>query len=210
MFSRVSILLCFGLVAFNGRSVATELPAPTVEYSADRVMETAAGTFPGKVYSAHGKERSETTMGDMQSVMILRRDRQIGWMLMPAHKMYQQIDLAQAQEQSGAAPQDQVEITQVGSESIEGFDSTKYKLLMKDGSAGGFIWTTRDGIPVKMDLLSKGGRKKSRMTVTLKNIQIGTQDPRLFELPADYSAMPAMGGFMGASPARSGALFLRR
>ena len=48
--------------------------------------------------------------------MILRRDKQLGWMLMPAQKMYQQMDFAKAQQQSGAAPDDQVEITQVGSE----------------------------------------------------------------------------------------------
>jgi hypothetical protein len=131
--------------------------------------------------------------------MILRRDKQLGWMLMPSHKMYQQLDLAQARQQSGAAPEDQVEITEVGSEAVEGFASTKYKLLMKDGSAGGFIWITEEGIPVKMDMLSKDGRKKSRITVTLKNLTIGSQDPQLFELPEGYSAMPSMGGFGGGA-----------
>ena len=29
--------------------------------------------------------------------------------------------------------------------SVEGRDSTKYKLRMKDGSAGGFIWITSQG-----------------------------------------------------------------
>lgn len=205
MFSRLSVLLCLGVMAFAGKSVAAGLPVPTVEYSADRVVETEAGTFTGKVYSAQGKERSETDMGGMQSVMILRRDKELGWMLMPAHKMYQQLDLAQARQQSGAAPDDQVEISEVGSESIEGFDSTKYKLLMKDGSAGGFVWITREGIPVKMDMLSKEGGKKSRMTVTLKNLTIGSQDPQLFELPGGYSAMPGMGGFApGATGGKKG------
>lgn len=194
MFSRLSVLFCLGVMAVAGKSVAAGLPSPTVEYSADRIVETEAGTFSGKVYSAQGKERSETDMGGMQSVMILRRDKQLGWMLMPSHKMYQQLDLAQAQQQSGAAPDDQVEISEVGSESVEGFASTKYKLLMKDGSAGGFIWITQDGIPVKMDMLSRHEGKKSRMTVTLKNLSIGSQDPQLFELPAGYSAMPGAGG----------------
>jgi hypothetical protein len=134
-------------------------------------------------------------MQGMQSVMILRRDRQLGWMLMPAQRMYQKLDLARAQQQSGSQTADTVTIEQVGAESIEGHDATKYKMLMKDGSGGGFIWITQDGIPIKMDFLGKSGRDKTRMTVTLTNLAIGAQDPALFEPPADYQAMPAFVGF---------------
>jgi hypothetical protein len=178
---------------------AATLPAPSVEYSADRVMETSSGTFNGKVFATKDKERSETNMGGMQSVMILRRDKQLGWMLMPSHKMYQTMDFAKAQAQAGAAPDDQVEITEVGTETIEGFSAKKFKMLMKDGSAGGFIWITEHGIPVKMDMLSKSGRDKSRMTITLKNLKTGSQDAQLFELPSGYSAMPSMGS-LGMRP----------
>ena len=158
-------------------------------------METSSGTFNGKVFSAKDKERAEMTMAGMQSVMILRRDKQVGWMLMPAQKMYMTMDFAKAQQQSGAAPNDQVEITEVGTETIEGFSATKYKMLMKDGSGGGFIWVTDQGIPVKMDVLSKSGGEKSRMTITLKNLKVGAQDAQAFELPGGYTAMPSMGNF---------------
>ncbi len=85
---------------------------------------------------------------------------------------------------------DQVDLEQVGSETIEGLATTKYKFVMKDGSAGGFLWYTREGIPVKMDLISKSGGRNSRITVTLENVQVGEQDPSLFELPAGYTALP--------------------
>ena len=202
MFTRLSTLLVLALSATAAH--AAGLPAPTVEYSADRVIETEAGTFNGKVYAAKDKERTEMHVGDMKTVMILRRDKQLGWSLMPMQKMYQQIDFAKAAQQSGAAPDDQVEITVVGTESIEGFEVTKYKMLLKDGSAGGFIWITQEGIPVKMDMLSKSGREKSRMTMTLTNLTIGAQDPQLFELPADYNAMPSF-GFGGGNAQRPGA-----
>lgn len=186
-----------GLCGIGLASVAhgATLPMPCVEYSADRVMETSAGTFTGKVYVAKDKERSETNMGGMQSIMILRRDKQLGWMIMPMQKMYQTLDFAKAQAQSGAAPDSQVEITEVGTETVEGLSSTKFKMLMKDGSAGGFIWITEHGIPVKMDMLSKDGGAKTRMTITLKNVKIGQQDAQLFELPSGLSAMPNMGNF---------------
>jgi Domain of unknown function (DUF4412) len=205
MYTRLSIVAACCIVAFAGEARAVTLSAPTVEYSADRIIESEAGEMQGKVYSAKDRERTEMQMQDMQTVMIIRRDKQLGWMLMPMQKMYSQVDFAQAQQQSGAAPNEQVEITEVGSETIEGHTATKYKMLMKDGSAGGFIWITTDGIPVKMDMLSKSGRDKSRITMTLKNIQIGAQDPQLFEIPAGYTAMPSF-GFGKGKPGLGGAL----
>ena len=195
MFTRFSVLAVLCAAAFAGPTPAADLPMPTVEYSADRVVETEAGTFGGKVYFTKDKERMETSMQGMQSIMILRRDQQIGWMLMPAQRMYQKLDLRRAQQQAGAQPSDQMTIDEVGAETVEGHAATKYKMLLKDGSGGGFIWITQDGIPVKMDFLGKSGRDKTRMTVTLTNLAIGAQDPALFEVPADYKAMPSFPGF---------------
>ena len=199
MFTRFALVSTLCLVAFAATANGAGLPAPTVEYSADRVMETSAGTFEGKVYAAKDKERSETRMQGMTSVMILRRDKQLGYMLMPTQKMYQQMDFAKAQQQSGGQAADQVEITEVGSDTIEGQPTTKYKLIMKDGSAGGFMWFTKDGILMKMDTVVKNGRNKSRMTVTLKNLKIGSQDASLFEVPTGYNAMPSFGGGFGGA-----------
>jgi len=203
MFTRFALVSTLCLVAFAATANGAGLPVPTVEYSADRVMETEAGTFEGKVYAAKDKERSETSLQGMTSVMILRRDKQLGYMLMPAQKMYQQMDFAKAQAQNGAQPADQVEITEVGSDTIEGQPTTKYKLIMKDGSAGGFMWFTKDGILMKMDTVVKNGRNKSRMTVTLKNLKIGSQDASLFEVPTGYNAMPSFGGGGFGGAARS-------
>jgi hypothetical protein len=195
MFKRLSILGCLALSLSGCISPvdAATLPMPTVEYSADRVIETAQGSFEGKIYAARDKERTETSMQGMQSVMIVRKDQQLGWMLMPAQRMYQKLDIKQAQQQSGSQPND-VEITEVGGDTVEGISATKYKMIMKDGSAGGFLWITPEGITVKMDMLSKDGRDKNRTTITLKNLVIGPQDAALFDPPADYKAMPSFGG----------------
>ena len=196
MIRRLSIAFALCISASVAATAeAGSLPVPTVEYSADRVIETEAGTFGGRVYAALDKERLEMSMQGMETVTILRRDRGTAWMLMPAQRMYQEVDFGQAAEQSGAQPSDQVDITEVGAETVEGQAATKYKMLMKDGSGGGFIWITADGIPVKMDLLGKSGRDKTRMTVTLKNLVTGSQDPSLFELPDGYAGMPSFKGF---------------
>ncbi|HKU14260.1 MAG TPA: DUF4412 domain-containing protein [Steroidobacteraceae bacterium] len=195
MLKRLSVLAVMCAAVLAGPTQAADLPVPTVEYSADRVVESEAGTFSGKVYFTKDKERMETSMQGMQSIMILRRDQQIGWMLMPAQRMYQKLDLRRAQQQAGSQPADQMSIDEVGAETVEGHATTKYKMLLKDGSGGGFIWITQDGVPVKMDFLGKSGRDKTRMTMTLTNLTIGAQDPALFEVPADYKSMPSFPGF---------------
>jgi hypothetical protein len=203
MLARLAIPFALGVSAFAGASHAATLPVPSVEYSADRTVETDAGTMSGKVYFARGKERQETSMKGFQTVMILRQDKQLGYMLMPAQHMYQQLDITSARKQSGSQDASQVDITEVGKETLDGRATTKYKLLMKDGSGGGFVWITGEGIAVKMDLLSKSGGNRSHVTLTLSNVQIGAQDPQLFEVPGDYKSIPNMsslgvGGFGGA------------
>ena len=207
MFTRITVAaaVCFASLATPVFAAGPgPLPTPTVEYSADRIIESQVGTMEGKVYATKDKERSEMSVKGMTSVTILRRDKQVGYMLMPAQKMYMQMDFAKAQQQSGnAAAADAVEITEVGSETIEGQATKKYKLVMKDGSAGGFMWFTKDGIMMKMDAVVKSGRDKSRMTMTLKNVKVGSQDAALFEVPAGYNAMPSFGG-AGGMPGGAG------
>src|SRR3569833_3293502 len=109
MFTRLALVSTLCLVAFAATANGAGLPVPTEENSADRVMEPEAGTFEGKVYAAKDKERSENSIQSMTSVMILRRDKQLGYILIPTQKKNQQMEFAKAQQQSGAQPADQVE-----------------------------------------------------------------------------------------------------
>lgn len=186
-----------GVLAAQAAHAATP-PVLTVEYAADRKIETPAGDMQGRVHATPGMERNETRVGDMTSVMILRMDRKLGWMLMPTQKMYQQLDLDQAGKQAGAVSPEQTELELVGRETVSGQDTNKYKFVAKDKSSGGFLWYTDSGIPVKMDALSKTGGKSERMTVTLENITIGTQDPALFEVPSGYTELRG-GGLSGGA-----------
>ena len=91
------------------------------------------------------------------------------------------------------------EETVVGEEVMEGVNVTKYKTIATstDGKKfGGFSWRTKEGIPLKVDLLYKQGEEKHRMTTELHNLKIGPQDPQLFEIPADYTKFD-MAGMMG-------------
>jgi hypothetical protein len=176
---------------------AASLPVLTVEFSADRTMEIDQGTMHGRIVATPSVERSEVRIGDMSTVLILNKDKKTGYMLMPAQKMYQVMDFAQANKQAGAVVSEEVDVETVGQEVVSGQSATKYKFVMKDKSAGGFIWYTANGIAVKMDVVSKSGKDKTRMTVTLDNIRIAPQDPKSFEVPAGFAKLPS-GGMLGA------------
>jgi hypothetical protein len=173
-------------------------PEARVDYSADSTMETEGGmTMKSRVYHSRGKERMEMG-GAGGSVTITRRDKNVRWQLMG--DMYMESSLDQSSEPD-LGGMEIVEQTVVGEDTINGIKTTKSKVIAtkKDGSKfGGFFWMTKDGITVKMDLLSKEGGKTFRMASELTNLKIERQDPALFEIPAGYTKND-MGAMMGKS-----------
>lgn len=175
-------------------------PEVQVDYSADSTMETEGGmTMKSHIYHTVNKDRMEMGGSDGMT-SIVRKDKKVVWQLMGDMYMEMPMD---ASNTSGMDGFDIVEQTEVGQETINGVKATKSKIVAvkKDGSGkfGGFFWTTKEGITVKMDMLSKEGDKKMRMTSELSNLKIEKQNPALFEIPAGYTkndmgAMMGMGG----------------
>lgn len=180
--------------------IAAPPPEVKVDYSADSTMETEGGmTMKSRLYHTVEKERMEMGGSDGM-VSIIRKDKKVVWQLMGNMYMEMPMDSSNA---SGMDAFDITEQVEVGPETINGLKTTKSKIVAvkKDGSGkfGGFFWTTKEGITVKMDMLSKEGDKKMRMTSELSNLKIEKQDPALFEVPAGYTKND-MGAMMGGMP----------
>ncbi|MBH0203396.1 MAG: hypothetical protein HP496_14125 [Nitrospira sp.] len=194
----VGLLTCVLLVPLAVS--AAPPPEVQVDYSADSTMETEGGmTMKSRIYHTVNKDRMEMGGSDGMT-SIVRKDKKVVWQLMGDMYMEMPMDASNA---SGMDGFDIVEQTEVGQETINGVKATKSKIVAvkKDGSGkfGGFFWTTKEGITVKMDMLSKEGDKKLRMTSELSNLKIEKQNPALFEIPAGYTkndmgAMMGMGG----------------
>lgn len=174
---------------------AETLPVAATEYSADRIISSEMGEMQQKVFHSFGKERIEMEMEGMQTVMISRPDLGKFWNLMPMFEMYMEIDADQASEMTGQVPDDMT-IEKMGTDTVNGIATTQYKMLMKDKSAGGFIWLTAENIPLQMDFVSKEGGKKSRIKMSMSNLTLGKQDAALFELPEGLNPMPTMNSMM--------------
>ncbi|MBL8075894.1 MAG: hypothetical protein JNL29_16120 [Nitrospira sp.] len=210
----VGLLTCAVLVPLT--VTAAPPPEVKVDYSADSMMETEGGmTMKSRIYHTVEKDRME--MGGSEGmVSIIRKDKKVVWQLMGNMYMEMPMDASNA---SGMDAFDIVEQAEVGQETINGLKTTKSKIVAvkKDGSGkfGGFFWTTKEGITVKMDMLSKEGDRKMRMTSELTNLKIEKQDPALFEIPAGYTkndmgTMMGMGGMPNMDEMKQNARQQRR
>jgi hypothetical protein len=181
---------------------AGQLSRPQVEYSADSTMQTEDMTTEQHVYVTPAKERREslTESGD-GAIQIFRFDSKVLWQLMPSEHMYMELSMEKNKDKDPS--QWDFQETVMGEEVLNGMKVTKYKTIATstDGKKyGGFSWRTKEGISIKTDLLYKEGNEKNRMMTELKNVKIGKQDPKLFEVPEGFTKFDMagmMGGMMG-------------
>lgn len=121
------------------------------------------------VFHTPGKERRELTTSDEPMTMIIRQDKKVMWTLMPEANAYMEMSIEESQDKTDFSAY-QIDQTTVGEEDINGVRTTKSKVIMtnKDGSKlGGFWWTTKEGIPLKMDMISVKGKTKENLPVPI-------------------------------------------
>jgi hypothetical protein len=189
---------------------AAQRSVPKAEYSADLITQTEDMTTQEHVYVTPTKERHEMQAGANAGetpIQILRKDTKVMWQVMPSEKMYMEHKFGQGNSKdSKDMAQWDFEETVVGEEVMDGINVTKYKTIATstDGKKyGGFSWRTKEGIPIKTDLVYKEGNEKRRMMTELRNVKIGKQDPQLFEIPQGFTKFD-MSGMMGGMMGREG------
>ncbi len=200
-FGRAGVGLCIGLISLmvfeTTQGVAATFTTPKVEYSADQYMGDGEQMVKSRVYQASGKIRMEFEEGGGQQAIITRPDLKVMWTLMIPEKMYMEISMGKEEKTRDVRQCSPVSTKDVGKEEVNGISATvsEVEATCPDGSGfSGKVWTTRDGIMVKMDAVSKGAGKKQgqRVVMEVKNLKIGKQEQALFELPPDFAklAMP--------------------
>jgi hypothetical protein len=197
----IVLVIVFGAIP----AWAAQLSRPQVEYSADSVMQTEDNTIEQHIFVTPAKERREMLTGTGDgAVQIFRYDSKVMWQLMPSEHMY--MEHSMANNKNNDPSQWDFQETVMGEEMLNGMKVTKYKTIATstDGKKyGGFSWRTKEGISIKSDLLYKEGNDKKRMMTELKNVKIGRQDPKLFEVPEGYTKFD-MAGMMGGRMGREG------
>ena len=200
-----------GMLLVGTAASATALPRPTVPYVADVTMDMSGHgsghqkmEVKGKVYMDGDMERRETSVMGRTSVVITRRDKNVTWVLMPERSVYVEHPIGGKYDDPYASwNKAGVTLTKVGEEKLNGVEATKYRAEAKasDGHMDtGFVWLTKENIPVRLEANVKG--QESKLVVNYTNIKTGKQDASLFEVPTGYHKMDMsqMGGMPHGMP----------
>ncbi|HKW68498.1 MAG TPA: hypothetical protein VJP04_14485 [Terriglobales bacterium] len=191
------VVLCATLLPLFGLGLfAQEFSADFVRIGNDRSRSGPSKIFVGKdKMRMEGSERGQFGGG----AMIIDFANQKTLMLMPAQKMYMESMpqmkmqeknmLFRPDDPNNACPQyislvkkhnpnENVTCRKVGEDTVNGRAAIKYAGTSNNGS--GFVW-----IDPKLRFVVRWLDDKGDGT-ELRNIQEGTQDARLFEVPSDY------------------------
>jgi hypothetical protein len=186
-----------GAVLLSGRGVSAQLISKP--FSADKVVTKHGKTTTAKVYATPTATREEGVNNGRKYIAITRWDRKVSWSVMPDQKMYVEIalpvgaDMANAMNQLGKALMKDAQVKQesLGSEQVEGFlcDKTRITVTWQGITGSNVQWAAKElgGFVVKKQDDTAGELTE------YKNIQLGPQDPSLFELPAGYKKMSLSG-----------------
>lgn len=171
--------------------------AHALEFSADMVSKANGSVVSGKMFVSQEKVRME--MAGM--ISITRIDKKTVYVIMPDQRMYMEQPFS-PEKVAGATEKMPGEIKReyLGSESLNGRDSKKYKVSYEvEGRTSTVLQWIDDqsGIPVKTSSVD------GSWSTELKNLRVASQDASLFETPEGYVkfAMPNMADMMKSAMA---------
>jgi len=193
--------LAIGMSRMNDDGSLAE--ALNVSFTAKATLETEEFNIEETMYYRPGKLREEMQMAGQDMAVIQRHDLGKMWMVMP-QGMYMEHPIDEPGEQAKSF--ELVEHEQVGSETVNGMATTKYRTIWQtdDGRFGGFSWVTDDGIAVKAFLVSEHKGDKQRIRFQITELTRAEQPQSLFEIPDGYakfdmSSGRGLSGLMGGA-----------
>ena len=159
-------------------------------FSADQIVSQGGQVQSrGRVYM-HGKRyRMEMEQQGQQSIVIMRYDRQVMWMLMPAQNTYMEMPLQEGRSMMDAAqdPGSKMERELLGQEKVGPYNCDKYRVRV---TSGGGTWTgIHWSAPELKDFVVKMLDEGSNTVIEYQDISLAPPDPALFELPPGYRKM---------------------
>lgn len=180
------------LVVPSGRAAAAMLGDARVPFRAERTVMVNGRSYTGLVFHIPGRERQEQELWGTKEVFILDAATAQGWLLVPSFKTYVEFPFPPVMADL-ASP----DLTRhpVGQETVDGVRTTKYRVdhTAEDGTrAKGYLWVSRDGVLMKLaGTITRRGGKPLSVAMELSHIEMGPQDPSLFELPPGLVKLPA-------------------
>ncbi|MBA4372586.1 MAG: hypothetical protein C0402_06950 [Thermodesulfovibrio sp.] len=196
-----TVVSLFVAVLFVGVAFAVNM-STLKNYSADMETTTKQGTFTSKIFYKDTKTRMESK----GSIIIMRTDKKVMWMVQPEQKSYMEMALDINKQDIQSKLQDpniKVDKEFVANDVVDKHPAKKYHMTITTNGKkeqSGFIWEATDlsNFPVKYESEDK------KTSTVWKNIKTNSVSDSAFEVPADYKkmTMPSMPEGMGGGSSR--------
>jgi len=182
-----AVALCLVLL------LAIPAGAGAVEFSAQMMLKDGGKLMPGKLYVKDGKMRQEFLDEEGQTITIVRQDKKLIWVVLPAEKSYVELPLkTRLPGQFLQIPPDAVSKRQVGQETLNGYVADKYEVTVRGGTGGlqrqTFWVAPKLGMPVKMVC------SEDNFCLEYRSIREGQVADRLFDVPPGYRKLTSLPG----------------
>ncbi|MBA2124219.1 hypothetical protein B9J78_04705 [bacterium Unc6] len=120
-------------------------------------------------------------LGLNETVVIIRQDKKLFWVLYPSKKGYIEI----SQEQINIIPKD-IEYTKIAEETLNGVVCDKYKISTKSDKQEikAYYWLSKSqpSVPIRSEVETSDGK----IVIEFSDIKLISPAKELFEVPSDY------------------------
>lgn len=163
--------------------------AQAAEFSAKMITKAGGQEMHGKVFMKGEKMRTEVQAGGQTSIHIVRPDKKLVWVLMPAQKTYMEMPITGEAQQKTLTTlvKDKAKLKLIGTETVNGFACDKYETTIsrKGGlTSKHYVWIAKKlGMPIKM--MSEDGSQ----LMEYRDIKVGNVAASRFEPPKGYKKM---------------------
>ncbi len=129
--------------------------AQAAEFSATMIAKSGSQETQGKIFVKGDKIRNEMKAGGGTQISIIRPDKKMMWLIMPAEKSYMEMPLNP--QASGPMmikkPAEQAKMKLLGQETVNGYETEKYEasVTRRGKTMKEFIWMSKKlGMPIKV------------------------------------------------------------
>lgn len=168
-------------------AVVSAVPAWGLEFSADQITRVDGKTRVANIFYRDDRWRLEHQETGPVNVTIVRKDKQVMWLLLSRLKHYKEIPFDPAQ-----APKVQefldgeVSRDAIGTETLDGHPTTLYEVRVRDGDRTDiyYQWLANDiHFPLKL------AKKNGSWIVEYRRVRIGRVSDFLFQLPVNFQPL---------------------
>lgn len=168
-----------------------------VSYTAKFQVSDNHGTFLGSVWHERGKERRDVDTKVGNGMVLLRRDRDTAYFVNRTGKWCVSFGFHAAAALAGGIDGLMATRKRIGSEMVEGVQTTKYRVVAQAPSGQEFegeMWVAQSGVPIKVAGVESDGKgRRTPVELIQTDVALGKIDPSMLDVPKGMTTLDLKG-----------------